>query len=333
MPFPSILESQKEQEKVASSRPPLRGERYGEEPPRRRSRNWLWLAIAGLAGVVGYNTWQDSPRLKQYGSELTKLSGLQETTAEISTRLGEAEQKIDNLPLDLDTVKVQASRMERKLSAGLDQARKDLQDLSGRLRRDVQSSSAAQRQNEARFERIEQTQRSQADRAEELAQQNAQLQQQVAGLNSRLSTVDQSLSREIAGARGASARETQELRSQLRQTSQRVTDYANRPRTRFEASKGKTEQIAPGVLLHIANTDTSYRRFRGWLQLVDEGKILWLRDQSMLQTFPFYAGRSTLRHDLVITGLDKGGVTGYVIFPSRGESESGGVASGLSGSE
>jgi hypothetical protein len=73
-------------------------------------------------------------------------------------------------------------------------------------------------------------------------------------------------------------------------------------------------------LLHVSGVNPRYRRYHGWLQLVKDGKILWLRDQSVLQTVAFHAGEKGLRHDLIVTGLTEGGVAGYLIFPSVGES-------------
>jgi hypothetical protein len=48
----------------------------------------------------------------------------------------------------------------------------------------------------------------------------------------------------------------------------------------------------------------------------------------MLQTVPFYTGEGALRHDLVITALNRGGVAGYLIFPSKGESAAHRLAGG-----
>ena len=203
--------------------------------------------------------------------------------------------------------------MRTATAAGLEQARKGTRDLGVSLRREMSDAIGAQQKTLAtRLEELEAKQQAEAARAAGLDHQVAQLNQRVAVLTDEMQTV-----------RALGASESQQLRAQIRETDgrlNRVASFNNRPRERFEASRGKTTQISSGIYLHFTRVDPRFRRYHGWLQLVNEGKILWLRDQSVLQTVAFNTGTGTQRHDLIVTALTEGGVAGYLILPPQVES-------------
>jgi hypothetical protein len=207
-------------------------------------------------------------------------------------------------------------RLEEQVAAGLKQVRNSTRDLASTLRREMQAAIGAQEQTvTARFSELEARRQAETARA-------ARLEQEVAQLSQRLAAVTD----DVNNVRTAGVQDSQQLREQLRATDtrvERVASFNNRPRERFEISRGRTQQIAPGIFLHINRIDSRFRRYHGWLQLTEDGKILWLRDRSVLQTVAFHAGKNTLRHDLIVTAMTQGGVAGYLILPSRGESGSG----------
>jgi hypothetical protein len=289
---------------------------WDEEPPEpRKWRLGFWFVMICLAGALLVAGWYLYPSLEQYRSQ---LNGLPEAMSAFRTRIGETERRLGDLPAQIESLRERAAdasqRLEQKLNSGLEQARKGTRDLAVSMRREMLDAIGAQEKTVAlRFKELE-AQR-QAD-----AVRSAQLEQQVAQLNERMATMTE----EANNARTAGTRESQDLREQIRRTDGRVAQVASfndRPRERFELSRGKTQQISPGILLHINRVNPRHRRYDGWLQLVNDGKFLWLRDQSMLQTVAFYGGEKGLRHDLIVTGITEGGVAGYLILPSVGESE------------
>ena len=283
-----------------------------EPPEHHRSRAPLWLAILGLAGALAGTSWYTLSRQKEHGDQLARMRGWAEELTGVRNRVGAAEQRIEAMPQEIDSVRQGVAAMDQRLTAALERAGKNLRGLGVALRNEIRGTAETQRQAvQARLGLLETERQSEAARA-------AWLEQQVAQLNQRLAGVTEDLNR----VQNAAALESQQLRAEIRRTDGRVTQVAsfnNRPRERFEIWRGKTQEVAPGILLHITRVDPRYRRFHGWLQLVDEGKILWLRDQSVLQTFAFVAGRNALRHDLVVTGLTSGGVSGYLILPPQSE--------------
>ena len=300
----------------------------GEPPVNHRSRLPLWLAIAALAAAITGGAWYAYPRLSAYDSQLTGASGLPSAVRTVGARVGEAERRLGDLTAQIGSAQQLAAsvtrRVQAQVAAGLQQARDGTRDLGIALRREMQEAIGAQEKTvTARFSELEARRQAETARA-------ARLEHEVAQLSQRLAAVTD----EVNNVRTAGVQDSQQLREQLRATDtrvERVASFNNRPRERFEISRGRTQQIAPGIFLHINRIDSRFRRYHGWLQLVDDGKILWLRDRSVLQTVAFHAGKGTLRHDLIVTAMTEGGAAGYLILPSRGES--GTAASTVAGAQ
>ncbi len=303
--------------------------RYRDELPpedERRSRFWLWFSIlvlaVGLAGAAGYG-------LDRFERQANLLKGWGSDLSALRDRLKLAEDRLSTLPAQIASLRTDLAVLQKsfpqRLSTGLDQTRNSIRELGASLRREIRDTAADQRRaTDARFASLEMERQAESERAR-------QLEQQVASLSQRLAAVSEDLNH----AQTSAALEEQRLSEQIRRTDGRVTEVANynsRPRDRFEAATGKSVEIAPGFILHITRVDPRYRRFAGWLQLVnDQGRILWLRDQSMLQTVAFYTGENALRHDLIVTGLNSGGVSGYLVYPSKGETQPAGLVARTGG--
>ncbi len=301
---------------------------HTETPSSHAPRTGLWIGIGLVAAGLIADVCLVYPRLRDYGAQISNLGGLRDTAASLGSRLDRAEEGLSNLPMELRALETKSAAAQQRLAASVEQLRKSTADLRASAMRDVEAALSTERQQvNARFEKLETGQQAQAERTAQLEQQNAQLRRQLSDLNGQLATVHQGLKDELRSVRDSASRDTAQLQDEVRRTDARATRSATlmeRPRTRFEATKGRTQEVAPGILLHVDKTDIAYRRYRGWLELVEEGKFVWLRDESMLQPVPFYTKSGTLRHDLVVTSLDSNGVAGYVLFPSKGEMEAAG---------
>jgi hypothetical protein len=171
---------------------------------------------------------------------------------------------------------------------------------------------------EARFRQLEEQRQAEATRSAELERNVADLNEKLAAVTSDLNTVQASSKR----AQQSAEKDSVEIRRELQRTGDRVSQVANfqnRRRERFEVVPGREQEIAPGMLLYISKVEPRYRRFKGWLRLTETGTTLWMRDESVLQTVSFHAGKGALQHDIVVTDMSKGSVAGYLIFPANGE--------------
>ncbi len=295
--------------------PPSYSPRLADAPPARprRSRRGLWSAVAVLAvcgcGVV----WYSYSRLNGHDTLLSALKRVPLQLNELRDRLFDAEKRLGALPGEITSLRTQLAATRASVGHQVEQARKSVRDVTVSVRREFQEAlEARDRTADTRFRRLEAGQQSEAARAASLERELSQLRQ-------RLAAVTQ----DVTHVQNAAALDSQRLRQEVRSTDRRLTQvvsFSNRPRERFEARKGRTYEISPGIYFHVSHTDPGHRRFKGWLQLTEPAKILWLRDESVLQPVAFHAGKQTLRHDLVITGLTRDAVSGYLILPSLAES-------------
>lgn len=309
-----------ESERTAPQEPRYVRREYATPPEPPRSRAPLWAAVAALGVGLGATAWYANSRIGDQDGLIGELRGWPAAVSAVRQRVVAAEQRLADLPKDFDALHGRLTGLDSKVTAGLARTQKESREMGSSLRKEIASVrsgvSAQEQASAARIRELESQQQAQVTRTAQLEREVARLNTQVAGLRGDLNS-----------ASDGHARETAALRQDLQRTTGRVeqvASFGNRARTRFEATPGKTVEIAPGLLLHISKVDVRYRRFAGWLQLVnDSARFLWLRDQSVLQTVPFYTGKQALRHDLVVTDLSPGGVTGYLIFPTQSELQAG----------
>ena len=96
----------------------------------------------------------------------------------------------------------------------------------------------------------------------------------------------------------------------------RVSDHLSRQRTDFEISKNRTEQVAPGAYLTVRQVDVRKQNVDGWLQLANEGRIVWIHGQGAQRPITFVTQQEQREHELVFTRIGTDSVAGYVLVPA-----------------
>ena len=71
----------------------------------------------------------------------------------------------------------------------------------------------------------------------------------------------------------------------------------------------------------MQKTDVSRQQIDGWLQLVSDGKILWLRQHGIHQPMLFRNQKDDQTYEVVFTRVSKDGAIGYVLLPRYPSSE------------
>ena len=86
-------------------------------------------------------------------------------------------------------------------------------------------------------------------------------------------------------------------------------------RVDFEVSKDQTREVAPGITLTLSNLNVSYQRVEGRMHVIPDGRILWIRGQSIQQPLAFYTLKDDRHYELVLTRVSKDSAIGYVLMP------------------
>jgi hypothetical protein len=95
-----------------------------------------------------------------------------------------------------------------------------------------------------------------------------------------------------------------------------LADAVNRNRIDFEIPRNKTEEVAPGIFLTVRDTDVERQQITGWLQISEDGRTVWLRDQSAEKVMIFKTTHDERSHELVFTRVGKQGVAGFLLIPT-----------------
>jgi hypothetical protein len=94
-----------------------------------------------------------------------------------------------------------------------------------------------------------------------------------------------------------------------------LTDTSNKKRIDFELSRNQTQEVAPGIYLTVKNTDVENQRIEGWIQIAEEGRTVWIRDQGAQKTISFATAHDLRSCVLVFTRIGKSGAAGYLLVP------------------
>jgi len=98
-------------------------------------------------------------------------------------------------------------------------------------------------------------------------------------------------------------------------TLQLLADAVNRNRIDFEVPRNKTQEVAPGIFLTVRDTNVERQQINGWLQISEDGRTVWLRDQNAQKVMIFATTHDERSHELVITRVGKQGVAGFLLIP------------------
>jgi hypothetical protein len=97
---------------------------------------------------------------------------------------------------------------------------------------------------------------------------------------------------------------------------QALSSEVDRDRTTFELSNNETRQIASGIYVTVSHTDVAHQSVDGWMQLAEEGRIVWIRGLAAQQALTFVTRSDNRTHELVFTAVRQNGAAGYVLLPT-----------------
>lgn len=265
--------------------------------PSRPTRG-LWAAIVVLAaalvglGAYGYLT------VNKHNIHLAELPGMQESLNLAGERLDAAEATLGSWSANWEQLEARLKNLQGRISNTRAQARKDAQELVAQLQTRMREETQAQLQErdaaiDARLGAMESAQDAQAAGLAQLRQDVSQvrrdagqdlgsLQAQVVEQEGNLNALEQSLARR---------------------------------RVDFELAKGNTQEVTPGVAVHIADTDHRFQRVKGWLWLMPDRRTIFVRDLGAQESFVFHHRGHDQFGELVITRVTPDGAIGYVRVP------------------
>lgn len=265
----------------------------------------LTVLLIGSA-IYGYKA------LRQHSDQLSQLPSLEQSLSALSGRMDAAETKLTTALSDWQAVADHVAKLDRKVSANLQLARRQTQEMVSQLRAELRSEMNQRAQAlETRMDHLESAQ----------ASQRAQLAQ----FDEKLAASTNDTRRELASLH----EEVAENRSHTGELARRIEVE----RVNFEARRNSVQEIVPGVSLKVTKTNVSYQRFNGWAWLLPDRRTLWIRNQNVEQPVVFYRKETGERYELVVTDVSKDFVLGYVLRPapragSTGESSGANVGGG-----
>lgn len=283
--------------------------------PAKRTSGGMWAAVAlltvALVGAGAYGHYI----LQKYNFELSRLPGLNESLSSLSGRMGTMEVSLRDWTNNWSGLVDRMAQLERRVSANVQIARKQAQELVTEARDRIQAQlDERTRVLEARLAQVESTHDAQRTRM-------AQLHGELADARSEVTVLREGTSRDLS-----------DLQQQVTQSQGAVDALARRHERRrvdFELSKNQTRELAPGISMSITRTDPSYQRFSGWLWFLPDRRTLWVRQQGAQQPVIFYSKRGGERYEMVVNVVTRDSVVGYLLLPAESGQAAGGAASDL----
>ena len=291
-------------------------ERLRREAPRPSGGGGgagLWVAILllgiALVGVSGYGYLA----LRKNNVSLSQLPGLAQLVSTLGGRMDSTEAQLRDLTANWTGLAARVTALDRKVTASLSKSHQQtlalVAEAEGRMRAEMDNRTQVL---DTRLTRVESNQ---VEDKARLAQVEDRMQREVAGLR-------QDLRQEMAGSQAATGRDLASLHQQVDQGQSDVhalTQQITRQRVNFEATRNSTVELAPGVSLTVLKTNVSYQRFEGYVSLTNEGRTLWLGNAGLRQATSFYCEQAARPYDLVVTGVNRNGVVGYLLVPAANQ--------------
>ncbi len=272
---------------------------------RRRVGKAMWGVVALLALALACGAWYVYPRMKSHNRQLGELPTLKHSLEGVGKAIEEAETRLTQWGNDRQALSQQIARLDARVTAGLQEARKQAQDLQYRLQILIDERTRPMQERLARLETAQETERT---RLAELQQELATARQQMAP---ETAEVQDNAGRHVAAVEQRLWAGVDANKRDLDAMARRL----ERRRINFELVKDRVQELAPGITIRITGTNVAYQRVTGWMWLLPDRRTLWLRGQGAQDALLFYDKQHGRRHELVITQVNRKGAVGYLLMP------------------
>jgi chromosome segregation ATPase len=279
----------------------------------RRTKTLSAVAALLLVSILAI-AWVGSPLVTEYGGLRNRLPVAQAALNSMDGRLSLAENKLNTLEKDRPVVADRIAKLETSSTTGIRRARSESFALVEGVKKEMNQNRDAL---SSRVDGRESTQREAHD--------------EIAGLKGDLTGVRQELAeaREADVVQGNRISEVDQVQNSIQGHVARLelqmangqdkmdelSSEVDRQRIDFEVSKNKADKLVDGVILTVQKTDVGKQQVEGWLQIVSDGRFVWLRDAGAQHPIPFASKKDDRAYQLVFTKVSSHSVVGYLLVP------------------
>jgi len=283
------------------------------------------IVVLIVAGLIGFS-WYGYSSLKDYGPLLTQVPGLQKLASTMNDRLTSMVGKVSYWVNDQTSLTERMAKIETTVGSNLRTARSQAESLANQVGQRIREEVGQNLERlQSRVLNMESSQRENLDHV-------SQLQSEIGNLHQEIASLQQQNAERLSDLRQATQSDVDAISSRMTTMNNQVTTMNNqviahanrlvavsnqidRERVVFEVSMDKTQQVAPGIFVTLKHADVAFQKVDGWMQLADEGRILWIRGLGLQQALTFVTRADDRTHELVFTRVDPTGATGYVLLP------------------
>lgn len=269
----------------------------------RRGTAALWTALAVLAVALAVAVAYGYSVISKQNTELMWLSGRMNSLGAIHDRVESAETLLNRWNARQAMLAAHVQKMDTDWRSGLDQVRLRAAGMVANARQSEHSE--LNRRTAALNQEITQVSAWQRTQLAHIAQ----LERQLADTRQELASAKASYTRELAALHQQHASSQQEIEF--------LNNVLSTDQTDFEAQQNRNKEIVQGVTLHLTGTDLAHQRFRGWIRLAGNGRTLWVRNHPVELPVVFYPKPDGQAYELVVTKVNRHGVSGYLLVPSE----------------
>ena len=269
----------------------------------RRGTAALWTAFAVLAVALAVAVTYGYSVISKQNTELMWLSGRTDSLGAMQDRVSSLETLVNRSDVRQAILAARVQNMDSDWRSGLDEARFRAAGLVANARqsadRDLSQRTATLN---AKMEQM-------------ATRQHAQL-ALIAQLESQLANTR----RELASAKSEYTGRLAVLRQQQISSQQEIYSLNNvlsTDQVDFEAEKNRDAEIVQGVALHLTGTDLAHQKFRGWIRIAGGRRTIWVRNHPAELPVVFYPKAGGEAYELVVTKVNRGAVSGYLLLPGE----------------
>ena len=271
---------------------------------------WSFFVILLLAGCgLGWYWDGATEGYEERFANLPNHADYEQAVQAVSKRVDATESKLANSSGNWKGFGDRLTKVEQRVTSDLKLVRNFAQEQAN----EVQRQLVAEIDNrtewvQTHMTRMESTQESQRVRIAQLREELAGVRSELKEQNDQIEMVRRDANREMDGLYQRVAATRGELDA--------LAWESTKERVDFEMSRGEANEPIPGVTITLNNTNVPYQRVEeGWVHVVPDGRILWIRSQGIQQPMIFYTQQDSRPYQLVFTRITRDGAVGYLVHP------------------